>query len=405
MNVKIMSLQKECLLKNKLLKMEEYMKAKHVVLAALIVLISGMPLFAGGGSETQQKKDSPIIIGVSTPLTGDNAEYGEFFRKGAMLAVKLINDKGGINGIPIEFVIEDSKSDPKEAVLIAQRFISNPDVVAVVGDFNSSASMAAAQIYSPAGLVLISPTASHPDFTKIGEYIFRAGTTQLYEATFLARWTVKQLGRKRIAVIYVNNDWGVSTQENYVKTAKEEGAEIVAFEHFIPGDKDFTASLTKIKNANPDVFFIATQWADAALIATQAQKLGLKVDLIGSGTLATKTLIESAGTAVEGIRANTQYFPGDPRPSSKYYNEEFVKMFGMQPPHSHCALTYDSFMLLAEAIKKGGRDRAKIRDALATIKDFPGATGILTIDKDRNPYKEFAKIQVIDQKWQISPDK
>jgi branched-chain amino acid transport system substrate-binding protein len=311
---------------------------------------------------------------------------------------------GGINGTPVELLIEDSKSDPKEAVLIAQRFISNPAVVGVVGDFNSSASMAAAQIYSPAGLVQISPTASHPDFTKIGEYIFRSGTTQIHEAAFLARWTVKDLGRKRIAVLYINNDWGVVTQENYVKTAKEEGAQIVALEHFIPGDKDFTASLTKIKTANPDMFFVGTQWADAALIATQAQKLGLKVDLMGAGTLATDPLIQNAGDAVEGIRANSQYFVGDTRPPSKYFTEEYQKMFPGRRPHSHAALTYDAVNLLAEGVKAGGRDRTKIRDAMAVIKDFPGATGILTFDEERNPYKLFAKIRVINQKWQISPD-
>lgn len=376
---------------------------KIILSAAAVFLAVGLPVFATGGQETVTE-DSPFVIGLVTPVTGDNAEYGEFFRTGATLAVKLINDKGGINGTPVELIIEDSKSDPKEAVLIAQRFISNPAVVGVVGDFNSSASMAAAQIYSPAGLVQISPTASHPDFTTIGEYIFRSGTTQIHEAAFLARWSVKDLGRKRIAVLYINNDWGVVTQENYIKTAKEEGAQIVALEHFIPGDKDFTASLTKIKATNPDMFFVGTQWADAALIATQAEKLGLKVDLMGAGTLATDPLIQNAGNAVEGIRANSQYFVGDTRPPSQYFTEEYQKMFPGRRPHSHAALTYDAVNLLAEGIKSGGRDRAKIRDAMAVIKDFPGATGTLTFDQDRNPYKIFAKIRVINQKWQISPD-
>ena len=375
---------------------------KKILIVALILCATALPVFAGGAQEAA--KDSPYVIGLTAPITGNDAEYGEFLRTGATLAIKLINDKGGINGVPLELLVEDSKSDPKEAVLIAQRFISNPAVVGVVGDFNSSTSMAAAQIYAPAGLVQVSPTASHPGFTAIGDCIFRSGTTQLHEATYLARWTVKDLGRKRVAVLYVNNDWGVVTQENYVKTAKEEGAEIVALENFIPGDKDFTASLTKIKNANPDFFFIGTQWADAALIATQADKLGLKVDLMGAGTLATDPLIQNAGMAVEGIRANSQFFVGDTRPPSKFFTDEYQKMFPGRRPHSHAALTYDAVNLLAEGIKAGGRDRAKIRDAMAVIKDFPGATGTLTFDKDRNPFKSFAKIRVIDQKWQISPD-
>ena len=108
----------------------------------------------------------------------DNAEYGNYFKTGALLAQKTINDQGGIKGGKLQLLIEDSQADPKEAILIAQKFVSDPRVLAVVGDFNSSASMAAAEIYNDGGLVQISPTASHPDFTKKGEYIFRAGTTQ-----------------------------------------------------------------------------------------------------------------------------------------------------------------------------------------------------------------------------------
>jgi branched-chain amino acid transport system substrate-binding protein len=381
------------------------MKVKLVFLVVLIILAGGMPVFAGGGSESAAlSQNSPVVIGLVAPLTGDNAEYGEFFRTGATLAVKLINDKGGINGAPVELLIEDSKADPKEAVLIAQRFISNPAVLGVVGDFNSSASMAAAQIYAPAGLVQISPTCSHPDFTLIGDYIFRVGTTQRLEAAWLARWAVKELNRNRVGVLYVKNDWGVVTQENYVKTAESEGAQIVALESFIPGDKDFTASLTKIKIANPNIFYIATPWSDAALIATQADKLGLKVDLMGSGALATNALIENAGPAVEGIRAKAEYFFGDTRPAAQFFADEYLKMFDGRKPHSHCALTYDAVNLLAEAIKTAGRDRAKIRDALAVTKDFPGASGTLTYGPDRNPDKVFTKIRVINGQWQVSPE-
>jgi len=368
----------------------------------LMIACVAASAFAAGAREVTAS--SPYVIGVAAPITGDQAEYGEYFRSGATLAVKLVNDKGGINGITVELLIEDSKSDPREAVLIAQRFISNPAVVGVVGDFNSSASMAAAQIYSPAGLVQISPTASHPAFTSIGPYIFRAGTTQEHEAAFLAHWSVKDLGRKRIAVLYINNDWGAVTQEIYVRTAREDGAQIVALEQFIPGDRDFTASITKIKNENPDFFFIGAQWAEAALIATQAQRLGLNVDLMGAGTLSTDTLIQNAGMAVEGLRANAQFFVGDTRPPSAYFETEYRKLYPNVRPHGHAALTFDSVNLLIEVIKVGGRDRTKIRDAIAAIKDFPGATGVLTFDQYRNPFKSFVKIRIINQAWQVSPE-
>ena len=342
-----------------------------------------------------------VYIGVSAPLTGDNAEYGDYFKTGALLAVKHINAAGGINGKQLEVVIEDSKADPKEAILIAQHFISDPKILAVIGDFNSSASMAAAQIYDPAGLVEISPTASHPDFTKIGPYIFRAGTTQLAEAPFIARWAMKTLGLKKIASIYVKNDWGNVTNQIFSETVTKEGGTIVTQESFIPGDKDFTASLTKIKAMNPDALFIGTQWADAALVATQARKLGLSMPFMACGAVSTDNLIKSAGDAVEGIRANAIFFVNDTRPVAARYVADYKATYG-RPPHDHSALTYDAVHLIANAIRKAGEDRTKIRDALATTEGYEGVTGKFRFDAERNPIKDFVKLQVVGGKWQVA---
>jgi branched-chain amino acid transport system substrate-binding protein len=338
-------------------------------------------------------------------MTGNDAEYGELFRLGATFAISVINDRGGINGRPVELVIEDSRSDPREAILIAQRFISNPAIVGVVGDFNSSTSMAAAPLYTQAGLVLISPSASHPDFTSIGPYIFRSGTTQELEGIFLANWAVRDLGRRRIAILFVNNDWGVVTSQIFSNNVRSLGGQIVESQNFIPGDRDFTASLTRIRAANPDLLFIATQWADASLIAMQAENLGLRVDLMGTGGIAQDVLIQNAGMAIEGARANAQYFVGDPRPPARFFTEGFQNMF----PHvvrvaGFSALTYDAVNLLAEGIRVGGRDRTRIREAMAAIRNFPGATGMLTFYEDRTPHKEFNKLRVINQSWQVSPE-
>ncbi len=361
------------------------------VLATLAALVA-LPALAASDD---------VYIGVSAPLTGDNAEYGNYFKTGALLAQKTINDQGGVKGRKLQVLIEDSQADPKEAILIAQKFVSDPRVLAVVGDFNSSASMAAAEIYNDGGLVQISPTASHPDFTKKGEYIFRAGTTQSIEGAFLARWAVQDLGHKKISTIYVNNDWGLVANKVFADTAKQLGADVSNQEAFIPGDKDFTAIITKLKEAKPDLVFLATQWADAALIATQMKTLGFKTDLMGPGSLSTAKLVENGGDAVEGIRANAIYFAGDTRPVSANYTRAYTAAYG-RTPHDHSALTYDSVMLLANAMERGGFDRKGIRDALAKTDGFEGVTGKFRFDADRNPVKEFVKIMVKDGKWQIT---
>ncbi len=350
----------------------------------------GMPAYGQG----------KVYIGVSAPLTGDNAEYGEYFRTGAQLAAKHINASGGVNGKQVELVIEDSKADPKEAILIAQRFVSNSKILAVIGDFNSSASMAAAQIYDPAGLVQISPTASHPDYTKIGRFIFRAGTTQRSEAPFIANWGMNVLGYRKIATIYVKNDWGNVTNQIFAETVTKAGGTVLAQESFIPGDKDFTASLTKIKALNPDMLFIGTQWSDAALVAVQAHKLGLKVPLMATGSVATDNLIKSGGDAVDGIRANAVFFVNDTRPIAARYTADYKSTFN-KLPHDHSALTYDAVTIVANAIRKAGEDRAKVRDALAAT-EYEGVTGRFRFDEDRNPVKDFVKVQIVDGKWQIA---
>jgi branched-chain amino acid transport system substrate-binding protein len=185
----------------------------------------------------------------------------------------------------------------------------------------------------------------------------------------------------------------------FVEAAKAGGAEVLAMESFVPGDKDFTAILTRLKNLNPDLLYLAAHWTDAALIAVQASELGFKVNMMGSGILATDGFIQNAGATAECVRASLSFFPGASRPASVKFTEDFEKVYG-HLPHSHAALTFDSVMLLAEAVKKGGRDRAKVRDALAATKDFQGATGTFTFDTDRNPVKEGARIQVRNGKWQ-----
>ncbi|PIE36140.1 amino acid ABC transporter substrate-binding protein [candidate division KSB3 bacterium] len=345
--------------------------------------------------------EEEIYVGVSAPLTGDNAEYGEYFRSAVLLGMEHINAKGGINGASLKLLIEDSKAEPKEGVLIAQKFISDSRILAVVGDFNSSTSMAAAEIYSPGGLVQISPTASHPDFTTIGEYIFRAGTTQAMEGPFLAKWAVEDLGYQKIATIYINNDWGLVANKYFVEKAKELGATITNEESFIVGDKDFTAIITKIKQQNPDMVFFATTWADAAAIAIQMRKLDFSPALMGPGALSTDKLIEMAGPAVEGIKANAIYFIHDTRPVSANFTADYRKKYGKYP-HDHCGLAYDALMLLANAIEKAGTDRAAIRDTLAATEGYEGVTGVFRFDEQRNPIKEFIKIEVRDGKWQIA---
>ncbi|MGQ9656261.1 MAG: ABC transporter substrate-binding protein, partial [Thermodesulfobacteriota bacterium] len=273
-------------------------------------LILIMCLFVGWvvwPQEMQAAKES-VKVGLSAPLTGDWAEYGNDFKRSVQMVFDKVNNEGGINGTKIELVIMDSRGDPKEAVLIAEKLVADPNVIAQIGDFSSSCSMAAAPIYEAAKMVQLSPTTSHQDWTKKGEYMFRVVATQGFEGPYNARWAVEGLKKKRLATIYINNDWGVDANKYFVAEARKLGAEIVAEEAFTPGEKDFTAILSKIKRLNPDLIYLPTFYADAAAILNQAKRLHFRPVVLANSSLFSQKTIELGGDAVEGILIPANYF-------------------------------------------------------------------------------------------------
>jgi branched-chain amino acid transport system substrate-binding protein len=215
-----------------------------------------------------------IVIGVSGPLTGPNAQYGAQWKQGFDLALDEINASGGSNGRALAYEFEDSQSDPKQSVVIAQKFVADPRIGAELGDFSSTASMAASPIYQRAGLVQFGFTNSHPDFTKGGDYMWSNVISQSDNAPILADYAVKDLGLKRIAVFNLNTDWGKTTFDLFAQRAKEIGAEVVANHAYLADEKDFVSALTTVKNANPDGIVLISYYNDAALIAQQLRGRG-----------------------------------------------------------------------------------------------------------------------------------
>jgi len=351
-------------------------------------------LLMGGGAVWSA---DPILIGLMAPMSGDYAEYGMFFKEGIGLAIDEINKAGGVQGRMIELVIGDSRADPKEAALVAQKFVANPKILAVIGDFTSSCAMAAAPIYESAKIVEFSPSSSHPDFTKLGRFMFRNTPTQEYEAPFLARWAIKDLGKKRLATIYIKNDWGLATNKYFVETAKSLGADVLVQEAFLPGEKDYTAVLTKIRKENPELLFLGSMYSETALITTQMKKMHFNPTMMACGAIYSPKLIELAGDAVEGIMANALFFPEFDRPEVKKFYKGFVEKYKKEP-NNFAALAYDCMNILAYAMKTGGFDREKIRDTMAATKNFPAVTGSTTF-VGGDVVKEYGRIMVKNGKW------
>ena len=340
-----------------------------------------------------------VKVGLSAPLTGDWAEYGNDFKRSVTMVFDKVNKNGGINGQHIDLVVLDSRGDPKESVLIAQKLVADPEVIAEIGDFSSSSCMAAAPVYEKAGMTQLSPTASHMDFTKKGKNMFRVVATQGYEGPFNARWAVKQLGKKKLATIYINNDWGVDANKYFVLEAKKLGAEIVAEEAFTPGEKDFTAILSKLKRLNPDLIYLPTFYADAAAILNQAKRMRFTPMVMANSSLFNQKTIELGGEAVEGIIIPANYFSTDPRPAAQEFTAAYEKLYG-KVPNQFAALAYDAANLMVAALGKAGfDDRAKVAKALESLGTIEGATGSLSYAEGHDPVKELVKITIKDGKW------
>lgn len=340
---------------------------RRLVLTAAALLV--LPL-APAGAQTTPAKGEPIYLGVSGPLTGPNAQYGAQWKQGFDLALDEINGAGGIKGRPLAYIFEDTQSDPRQSVAVAQKFVADKRIVAELGDFASPASMAASPIYQRAKLVQFGFTNSHPDFTKGGDYMWSNSVSQADEQPLSAAFAVKRLGMKRIAVLHLNTDWGRTSKDIFVKAAKQYGAEVVATEGYLPDEKDFRSTIVRVRDAKPDGIMLISYYSDAALIARQLQQAGLKLPTVAASSVYSPKLIELGGDAVEGLFTASRYFPDDPRPQVRNFVDKFKAKYGKEPDAFN-AYAYDTMILMAQVMRESGIDRQAIHDGLAKVKDVP----------------------------------
>ena len=315
-------------------------------------------------------KSEPIYLGVSGPLTGPMAQYGAQWKQGFDLALEEVNAAGGIKGRPLAYIFDDSQSDPKQSVAVAQKFVADPRIVVELGDFASPASMAASPIYQRAKLVQFGFTNSHPDFTKGGDYMWSNSVSQSDEQPLNAAYAIKRLGLKRIAVLHLNTDWGRTSKDLFIKAAKEMGAEVVATEGYLPDEKDFRSTLVRARDAKPDGLMLISYYSDGALIARQVKQTGLTLPIVAAGSVYSPKFIELGGDAVEGIYTPSRFFPEDPLPEVRKFVASFKAKYGKEPDAFN-AYAYDTIILLAQVMRESGIDRKAIHDGLAKVKDVP----------------------------------
>ncbi len=348
---------------------------------------------ACGGEKAPEAQG--IKVGFYGALTGPTATFAISGRNGALLAIEQINRAGGVLGRPLALVAEDDRGEAAEAASVVSKLITRDHVVAVIGENASSRTLAAAPIAQSYGIPMITPSSTNVEVTKKGDYIFRVCFIDPYQGKVLAAFARKNLRAETAAILIdARSDYSVGLGEAFRKAFTGMGGRIVGEMKYSEGDGDFSAQLTALRDANSDVLFVPGYYTDAGLIARQARTLGLRTTLLGADGWDSPKLTEIGGDAIEGAYFSNHYSVDDPSSAVRRFVEAYTSRYGAEPD-SIAATSYDAVRMLADAITRAGSTEGKrIRDALAATAEFPGVTGTITMDADRNPIKPAVVLKV-----------
>jgi branched-chain amino acid transport system substrate-binding protein len=359
--------------------------------------VAALVLIAFGGCG--KKAEKTYLVGVTGPFTGDGAQYGEMARMAAEMKADEINKAGGVNGVPLELEFQDDKGDPKEAANTAQKLGSNPNVLAVLGHFNSSCSLAGKEVYNSMGVLQMSYGSTNVTVCEGGDWTFRNVYRDDFQGQFIADFIKYVLGYNRVAVFFDNDDYGRGLRDSFAERAEEIGLEIVREEAYVRDTQEYTPQLTQIIAKEPDIIFVSGLYANAAMILTQARNLGVETPFIGGDGLLSADLVMNAGKAAEGVIVTCPFLPtvGDER--TQNFVASFKQRYGTEPD-AWAALTYDALGIVAEAIGKAGPDRKAIRDHVAAMdspeKGYDGVAGLTYFNADGDCLKPLVVAVVKD---------
>lgn len=338
-------------------------------------------------AEQSSAKPKEIVVGEFAALSGGTASFGQSSHKGTKMAVDEINAKGGVLGQQIKLVTEDDQSKPGEAATIARKLISRDKIVALLGEVASSRSLEAAPIAQEAKIPMISPASTNPKVTQVGDYVFRICFIDPFQGTVLAKFALEKGWKKAAILTDVKQDYSVGLSQFFREYFAKNGGTLVSEQSYSSGDKDFKAQLTALKATGPEAILVSGYYTEAGLIALQARQLGINVPLLGGDGWDSPSLVEVAGDAMEGNFFSNHFSVEDKSPVIQDFVVKYRAKF-QEEPDAMAALGYDSVGILVEAIKRAGTtEPQKLRDAIAATHDYPGVTGRITLDQQRNATK------------------
>ena len=382
-------------------------KFKLASMIACGVLASALFTGCGGGGDTgssgggdKKASGDEIVIGANFELTGNVAQYGANANNGLKLAIKEVNDAGGMQGKKIKIVEADAQSESAEAVNAATKLISDDKVVALVGPAVTANVIAESQVATDNKIPVIAPAATNPDVTvengQVKPFIFRACFIDPQQSEVMAQFARKDLMAEK-AVLYLDSssDYSKSLGKIFKEKFEADGGVVVMEEAFLAKDQDFKAALTKIQTANADVIFVPAYYEEVGKIIKQARELGITCAILGTDGWDDSKVVDIAGKeALNNTFFCTHYFEGDAEVQG--FINSYKKEYNTEP-NVFAALGYDAGKMLINAIDLGGEDPEKIREKIEEIKDLQVGTGKITMDSaTHNPIKGIVVIETKD---------
>lgn len=378
-----------------------------------IFLLSALVL-SGCGAGTKKAKDSaplmpaldtnkdtgPVKIGLIAIVTGEKEEFGKSLWVSAEMAAEKINEEGGVLGRQIELVKRDSQGESKKAVEIAREMAADEEITAVIGPMMSGEAIACAPIFEEAGMIELAPLANHPDYALMGAHMFTLAASQTAEFPPIVEKQVKGFHKaKRVGVMYTSTEWGVSSLNEFEAACKEGGVDIVCIES-IPGQEaDFTSSIMKVRQTNPELLMIISHQIECAALLRQLKETGWEIPVAVSSTNYSDQVLQLAGDAAEGITSITAFFLSEEDGETWQYAQEFEKRTGYMPT-VHGAFSYDAVGILCDGIRRAGStDREAVFQALKATDHYEGIAGSCKFTQDGYVDRDFQVVQVEKGKW------
>ena len=379
-----------------------------VLAATALILTPGCGSKGSGGTTAGGGSTPQIVIGEYGAMTGSQSTFGQLTDRGMQMALDEFNAKNP--SLKVTKKLYDDQSQSDQARTVVTKLIDQDNPTAILGEVASKNSLAAAPVAQKAKVPMVSTASTNPNVTKTGDYIFRTCFIDPFQGAVMATFATKNLKAKTAAVfVDTSQDYCKGLAEFFEDTFTKQGGTIVIRQSYQTGAVDYKSQLTTIKNVNPDVIFLPGYYTEVGTIASQARQLGIKAPFLGGDGWDSEKLFEGAQGALEGCYFSNHYSIDSPDPRIQAFSKAYQAKYSTGVPDAMAALAYDATNVILQAIQKAGKPadgdyasdvfRAKVRDALAATKDYPGVTGDITINAERNADKPAVVLQIKGNKY------